>query len=195
MPDIPDKAAFLALPHRLRAPALVGTFMQYWAAMEMGVDAAIAKGLGLTGNQSYLLAPNISFIPKTHILKAVIHLAGVQWDSPFFETQKAHFNSLVNEIAGASGVRNTFAHYIFAESEKSDGVQFVVVQAKGKLKFPEEEWSIQRFLDFFAKLKRWDKELRELEAWLEPTNLNALEAFSTLHALGYGPFPTEPSIW
>lgn len=148
---------YASLDHNLRTVALVGEWLQYWAMMESELNRCMGRALALDGLQTYIVAKNVQFTAKTHILKTA--LAGSR---KVGAADRERYTKLIDAIATETPVRNMLAHDMFLPSEKTDGVEFLVVKAKGQLKFPEEDWPIQTFQDWFARMTLWRQELVKL---------------------------------
>jgi hypothetical protein len=54
------------------------------------------------------------------------------------------------------------AHNLFVPSETSDGVEFVVVRARGKLNFPKNDWSVAKFEEIQEEIGEFSNELESL---------------------------------
>jgi hypothetical protein len=136
---------FRPLDHETRTVALVGRFLQLWATLEYEVDRTIAKVLGITSAQHFVLAKNIPFFNKTHILRTLLEFLPI-------DDELEKFNDLLKDIQNYYGHRNMMAHDLFASSDSTDGVRFFVVRAKGKFAAPDINWGVDRFLEAFADI-------------------------------------------
>jgi hypothetical protein len=165
-----------ATPPQIRYLALVGLFLEHWAALESTMNHAIERGFGLTMTQSAILLPDIPVSKKIQILKTLAH------DS-LGEAESKHYTCVLNRIRGYSELRNIVAHHCFHPDDKSDGVMFVVVKATSRLEFPVYRWSIADDIKHTEAMRAWDKEIEALTPRLyEPTRwrdfytaLNAIE--------------------
>ena len=166
---------FNILDREVRTVALVGMFLQRWASMESAINNAIGKALGLDDLQTLVVAKNIQFRDKTHILRTALTLSDL---SPL---DREKYDGILNDIAGVSHVRNMMAHDLFLPSQKTDGVEFLVVKAKGRLNFPEEDWPIAKFIEWFNRLAIWRGRIDNLNSALDPkikSLVDALRAYS-----------------
>ena len=161
-----------------RTFALVGRFLQAWALMESQMSHAIAKALGLTDLQEVVLQKNTQFRDKTNILKTLVAM------SYFGETEAARLIKLIGQIYDYSTNRNMMAHDLFMPSEKTDGVEFLVVKARGTLQFPTVDWTVDDFHDAYALLLSYRLEMESLR--------NRLHAFTSLAAALSA--PVSPSL-
>jgi hypothetical protein len=177
---------FRSLDRETRTVALVGRFLQLWGIMESAIDDAISKSLGLSTVQRFILAKNVHFMNKMHILRTLV-------DVSILSREAERFDKLVGQIQNLTGIRNMMAHDPFILSEKTDGVIFFVVRAKGRFAAPEEDWTISRFESEYTRLIGYTAELTELRdklAKVTPTSsLALLLSGATPPAL-----PTEESL-
>src|SRR5260370_33334637 len=118
MPKSSSGIDFYSMERSTRTFALVGNYLQWWALMELDLDDAIAKALGLTGLQQHVLRSNLQFHSKIHVMGALLHLSALE------ENEKAHYSDVLNKMGSYSADRNTLAHNLFASSKKTDGVEF-----------------------------------------------------------------------
>jgi hypothetical protein len=153
---------FTSLDPMMRAHALVGFFLQAWALLETEINDAMAKALELDDTQSYIVSRNVQFTAKTHIIRSALPYTKIA------AADQERYDSVLNDIQSYSHVRNMMAHDVFGPSQTSDGVKFLVVKAKGSLKFPAEDWPIQRFVEEASKIRNWGIIVGELEAALNP---------------------------
>ncbi len=107
---------FHSMEHRLRVCALVGRYLQIFAFAEAEIDDTLAKILGLSNLQSFILGDNLPFGNKMHVLLTLLDL------SYLTIKQKEEYAHVLNRMLSyASGHRNTIAHVMFSESPVSDG--------------------------------------------------------------------------
>lgn len=152
-----------ATPPQIRYLALVGQFMEYWAALETTINHAIEHAFGLNMTQAAILIPDIAVSKKIQMLKTLAH-------ESLEEPEYKHYSGILNKITTYSELRNIVAHHSFHPDDKSDGVMFVVVKAKAKLEFPEYRWSIADVQKHIATMRAYDKEIEALTPQLaEPT--------------------------
>jgi hypothetical protein len=176
---------FKSLDHETRTWALVGCFLQGWALLENAINNAVGKALSLDALQTYIVTRNAQFTAKTHILRCALEFSALK-----DLKQRKSYDDEISDIQTYSYVRNMVAHDLFAESEKTDGVDFVVVKAKGALKFPDEDWSIARFQDEFKKVENWTASINRLTDALTPVSTHAQALGKAL--MSY-PGPTGPT--
>ena len=165
---------FAALDHETRTVALVGRFLQCWAIMEITIANCIASALGLTAIAKFVLETNISLTNKTFVLGALCSISFLS------DADKASATKLLGEIRNYRWARNLVAHEVFSPSNTTDGVKFSAVRARGKLEFPEADWSIARCQELYAEIERFTEALDDLDAKLKkarripPNSLSAL---------------------
>jgi hypothetical protein len=172
---------FASLDRDTRTLALVGFFLQNWALLEFRINQAIGKALGLNDVQTVIVARNVQFRDKIHILNTAI------WHnekSAMTPAKREEYQKTLNAIQAYSPVRNMMAHDLFDNSEETDGVLFQVIQARGRVKFPDEDWSIEKFIAEFRKLSSWRREVNALIKELTPMTLNEAIAGSLLTSSG-----------
>lgn len=153
---------FKALPPDTRAVALVGSYMQSFASMELALNDAIESALGLTGLQGIMVCKNMQFRDKVHLLKSAVDL--------LISDEGDAEQRTIDAVAKASTDRNTVAHELFLPDKKGNGVNFLVVKAKGKIKFPKIRWSIADFEDKINNLHRLGSEISAIGAKLLKLN-------------------------
>lgn len=136
---------FKSLDPYLRAVALVGQYLQQWSSLESALNVAIGHAFGLTIVQEAIITKNMQLRDKLHALKTVLDF--VEPDDPegYSDTLTEIGNLMTKE-------RNILAHEPFWQDEEGDGVQFIIVRARGKLSFPNTRWSIEDFETKYAKL-------------------------------------------
>jgi len=174
---------FRGLDPHTRSLALVGGYLQSWALMELELDDGIAKALGLTGLQRYVIRSNMPFHNKISVMKTLVHLS---WLS---DTQKTHYDDALNSMLGYSSDRNIIAHDAFSSSNKNDGVQFLVYRAKGKMQFPEFNWSVNKFVQQILNLDQCAKEMADLHEKIDKITTSSLAAI-----LAAAPSPIAPNL-
>ncbi len=152
---------FRSLDPHTRSLALVGSYLQAWAIMELHLDGAIAKGLALTGIQQYVLRSEMSFQSKINVMRSLVH------SSFLVEKTKDYFDKALNHMAGHANNRNIIAHYAFASSQTNDGVLFVVSKSKGKIEFPEFDWPIGKFIQEEDNISKCSEIMQELTAKID----------------------------
>ncbi|MBB5041898.1 hypothetical protein [Shinella fusca] len=151
------KATLLKMDPDIRAFTLVGAFMGYFAVLELGVNEALSKVLGLEVAASVVVSRNMSFDDKLKTLRALVSRFTIS------ESKAKEFDELVKRARKCGEIRNTIAHSPFRRSEKTDGVEVFVVSANSSLKFIEMDWSVDRFLGQIDEINTIDNELRAIE--------------------------------
>jgi hypothetical protein len=147
--------------------ALVGRFMNTWAFLENTMNAGIAKILGMERIEGVIATVNMQVRSKVHIIKTLIDLRG----SP--KEWVAASNKTMNEISAMADLRNTVAHTAFGPHDSGEGVEFIVMKAKGKLVFPDTIWSREQFETHYSDMERLTEELKGLTAKLQATRIIA----------------------
>lgn len=153
---------FRELVPSVRTVALVGEFLQRWALMESEMNRVIGKALGLNQLQTLIVCRNAQFTAKTHILKTAINYTMLGASS------RERYSKIIDAIGAASPTRNMLAHDVFLTSDNTDGVVFHAIKARGELKFPDEDWSVEKFEEWFTKLANWYEEISALGKELAP---------------------------
>jgi len=148
---------FLALDHQTRTYALVGSFLQAWSLMEAALNRTIASALSLNFVIEVILCNNIQFHDKINVLKTLVSI------SPLSETEKVRLDSILGKLGLYSKYRNMIAHAPLVSSETNDGVQFIVIRARGSLKFPAGDWSVARFEEAYQTIGDFADELEALQ--------------------------------
>ena len=149
---------FQSLDPETRAFALVGRFLQTWASMEWAIGTAIATPLQVNKMTEYILVRNLSFTNKINVLKCLCQISHLS------DSDKKQTEDLLNAILGMVNYRNTIAHDLFKPSGKNDGVEFMTMRARGKISFPDADWSAAQF------------ELMDIALAAAATRLDALSA-------------------
>lgn len=153
---------FHSLDPETRAFALVGCFLAQWAIMESNIREAMGKALGLDQIQVAIINANIQLRDKIHIVRTAVDI------SPIYpETEKERYKKVLMDISDYSHNRNMMAHGMFGPSTSSDGVEFFVTKAKGKLVFPDVNWSMSKFNEEYERIKDFADELRNLTKRLD----------------------------
>lgn len=165
MADTLGAADFTKLGPDMRCVALVGFFLQYWSGLEATLNQAIEQALDLTMVQGAVVTKNIQLRDKVHILKTLVDLRGNDTD---------HLKQVLEDVAQMSGERNMIAHDTFLPDHEGDGVEFVVVKAKGKLAFPKTKWSIADIFAKYAKILELTQGAREVTVVLSAITLGKL---------------------
>ena len=153
---------------------LVGTFLQAWALMEAQMNHAIITALELGDVQGVMVVRNVQLRSKIHILKTAVNVTlPIDRREPYID--------LLNQITTMSETdRNVVAHDLFGPDPDGDGVEFLVIKAKGKLKFPEVKWSINDCVEKINKMNFYRKQLEGLQQSFKNNSLiNQLLAHDT----------------
>ena len=104
-----------------------------------------------------MVTANISLRDKINLVKTIIHVSIFQ--NP---AEKPAFTKLLDAISTASSKRNMMAHDMFLAGDNGEGVRFFVVKAKGKLDFPDEIWSSERFKSEYENIEGFTEGLQTL---------------------------------
>ena len=140
----------------MRSCRLVGQFIQHWAGVESQLDNTMAAALGLTSLQAAIVAVNIPVANKIHITATAVELAGLD------EKKIKHYKRHLNKLWDLNDDRNMLVHYMFGPSEDETATNFIVTQAKGKLKFPDIVWTSEDFAKRYKHMRALDQKLGEL---------------------------------
>ena len=137
---------------------LVGEFLQAWGTMEAQLNRVIGTILGLGDIQTSIVCKNIQFRDKIHITRTAVN------ESALAKDKKTVYDEELKKLADFSYDRNMVAHDQFRPSDDQMGVLFVVIRAKGELKFPETIWSRKDFGDRVEKAKAFCQTLKALNS-------------------------------
>lgn len=159
MSDDDFGTAFESLSPHLRTVALVGQFLQQWAAIELGMQNVIGEALEIKSISLSILSANIRFRDKANILRTLIDVS----DHVFDADKKEHFKKVIRELAEYSATRNMIAHDPFLATEDGLGTEFITVKAKGNFARPEIIWKAREFREAVKKLRQFSDELDKLE--------------------------------
>ncbi|MGR9415881.1 hypothetical protein [Rhizobium leguminosarum] len=153
-----SKNDLLELNPDMRAFALVGAFMGYFALMEAGINAALGEVLEAKGARAAIITRNMTFDDKIKTLRTLV-------DFFILDKQKAaEFDELARRARKFGEMRNIVAHTAFRGSSKSNGVEFFTMEANSKLKFPETDWSIDDFLKHIDTINGIEAGLGSIES-------------------------------
>jgi hypothetical protein len=147
---------FRSLHPDLRCLALVGRFLQSWSGLEGNLNGTIQVALGLDVLQAAMLANNMQLRDKINFLRSTISLLTI-------DPEQTEFIATINRISKYSEWRNTVAHQPFLADDKTDGVRFLVFQAKGKINIPETRWSVDDFRKKLEAIKTANNELKTMQ--------------------------------
>ena len=126
------------------------------------------------------------FHSKIHILQTLLHLSALS------EKEKSRYDRVLNHMIGYSTDRNVLAHDLFTSSTTNDGVQFLVVRAKGKIQVPDYDWNIAKFETEYANLDRYKENVHELASKISKIRASLAALMAAATAL---PVPTgEPTL-
>jgi hypothetical protein len=145
-----------SLDAETRCLALVGKFLQKWAAMEGAMHLAMQRALELDAFQAAILASNIRLWDKINILRTLVSRL------PFDADKIKRFDHVLVAIGEASHKRNMIAHNAFAPSPEGEGVSFSVTKAKGKLAFADIVWGVAEFEKEYAEIERFTAGVAEI---------------------------------
>lgn len=146
--------SFESLDSQTRCVARVGNFLQHWALMESGLHDTLGKALGLTDLQTVIVCKNVQLRDKIHILRTALSIIALG------TSKRETFDKTLREIDEYSHKRNMFAHDLFMPSEDGESVEFVVVKARGSLKFPKTIWGSQEFSEAFSTIQGYIEQLK-----------------------------------
>jgi len=148
--------------------------------MEGNLREALQKALNLTSLQAVIVASNVQLRDKIYILRTSLHLT-----TALSKKQSDHFNRVLINISEYSHKRNMIAHDEFMDDKKGDGVSFMAIKAKGKLKLPQEDWSIADFEEAYVTIDGFAKEIAKLTKALDGDALaDALMGEGAISTLG-----------
>lgn len=152
-----DKQSLLELDPEIRAFTLVGAFMGHFALLESGINAAIGDVLDIRGLKATIVTRNMGFNDKIFTLRTLVNTF-------LFDKKLAKaFDQAARQAKASSEWRNIIAHTAFRSSETTDGVEFFQIKASGELKFPDLDWSIDRFIEEIDVIDSTDRKLRAIE--------------------------------
>ena len=169
-----------------RSCRLVGQFIQWWASVEAQLDQAMAAAIGLTGAQRAIVAANIPVAAKINITVTAVEAAGMD------EKKTKHYKRQLKKLWGLNDDRNMMVHYLFGPSKDETATQFIVTEARGKLKFPEIIWTRQDFIKRYNQMDALYLKLEELEKELKMT-ANRIE-LARLLATEPSPMPVGSAL-
>jgi hypothetical protein len=158
---------FTSLDRETRTVSLVGYFLQFWSVLESNLNHAIEHALDLKMVQGAIVTKNIQLRDKIHMLKTLVDVRGMHVE---------RLKKVLDDVATLSGDRNMIAHDMFMADDEGDGVQFIVVKAKGKLSFPETRWSIVHFLKKYGQITDLTEKVKEVDIVVSQITLARLLA-------------------
>jgi hypothetical protein len=154
------------------AVALVGRFLQHWGALEPAMREAIGNGLRLGKLETVMVCCNMQLRDKINLLKTL-----AEFRLPKEAIEQKRFKDALEDISDLSWIRNMMAHDVFAPSPDRQGVQFLVMKAKGKLDFPETIWPASRFYEEASRVGAVQEEIKALSERFQ--SINAAEKAAT----------------
>jgi hypothetical protein len=140
-------------PETIRAFTLVGEFMSHWALLENELNRGVHKLCRLSGLEAAVVTANMGVHDRIHTVRTMLALA--HGDE---EAIKAN-TKLLDKIGALSGHRNTVAHTPFIG--RKDGVDFIVIKAKGKFSVPQSVWKPEDFRRRNIEMNDAGNQLRE----------------------------------
>lgn len=170
-----------------RSCFLVGMFIRWWATVEAQLDQAMAGALGLSLRQMVIVSVNIPVRAKVHITLTAIEIADLD------EKKAKHYKRHLNKLWGLIDKRNIIVHHLFSPTEDETATEFMVIEAKGSLKFPEIIWTLKDFNQSFKKMEALYVELRELTTELKEAGRRAAFRRQLVAALSPIPSSDAPS--
>jgi hypothetical protein len=179
---------FRSLDRETRTVALVGRFLQLWASLETAIGYAIGTVLGVSSLQQFVLTRNTSFTNKTYMLGAFCSVSSLT------DADKEEIKSILNEIRQFYKNRNIIAHEFFVDSKDTDGVEFLVMRARGKIDFPEEIWSIEIFEEHYHSIMTYSFRVNEINNKLENIGRLPLAALAAISLAPYEPTEVTPGL-
>ncbi|UVC08657.1 hypothetical protein IHQ71_26605 [Rhizobium sp. TH2] len=147
-----------AMDPDLRAFALVGAFMGFFALLEQGINQTIGEVLEVDGAARTIVTRNMTFDDKVKTLRALVAALLIDKDAA------KNFDDLALRARKASETRNVVAHTAFRRSPKTDGVEFFAITATKSLKFPDMDWPVEEFLRQIEEINDIDNQLRSMES-------------------------------
>jgi hypothetical protein len=149
---------FEELDPQTRCFALVGQFLQAWSLMENSLHNAIGAALAIETIKLQILCANMRFRDKTNILGTLINVVNF-----LSVEEKTQIQKRLRDLADYSPARNMMAHDAFYPDESKEGVEFLVVKAKGgKFDTPAVVWNADRFQSEGAKVDQYRRFLDEV---------------------------------
>lgn len=117
----------------------VGRFMCFWSTLEVELNNSISDLFGLEGIRERIITTNMSVREKINVIVTTLqeYCSQEKWYSDAKQTMA--------RIGSLSEDRNIAAHHMFYPKDTGDAVVFLVVRARGKVKFPDIVWSINDF--------------------------------------------------
>jgi hypothetical protein len=143
----------------------VGRFLFYFAQVEIGIDAALAKLLELKEGPAEIVTANIEFNRKLNILQSVVEAQSAGNAA----TWKPEADTLISNIRSInSPPRQIVAHSPFEPGPEENSVRFKRVVARDKLRHEEPVWTEQTFKDHFTQMQKCTLQLKRLADDLKP---------------------------
>jgi hypothetical protein len=124
--------------------------------LEHQLNHAIGSALRLDFAQEVILTRNMQFRSKQKTFRTLVN------NVPMLPESRDRFDKLAIKLGDVAKDRNMIAHDWFGPSDDTDGVQFMIARASGKLSFPKTNWSIKRFNEKTTELHNLAKDLKEV---------------------------------
>ena len=128
--------------------------MSFWAVLEGELNSSVHKLCGLSGLEAVVATANMGVRDKANTVRTMLYVAH-STDAP----KVAENNKIMDRIGERSTDRNLVAHTNFFGH--ADGVQFLVIKAKGKFQIPPTIWTVE---DFRNRNRLMMASVRELRA-------------------------------
>jgi hypothetical protein len=123
-----------------RCWALIGQFLQRWAALESAMHLCIQTTFKLSPTATQIICANMKVQDKLNVLRTVVSLV------PFpLEQTRAKNVSMLRRVGRVAGRRNMIAHTPFRPYQKGAGVEFLHIEAKGTYDSTGVIWPEQIF--------------------------------------------------
>ena len=151
--------------------SLVGQFLHIWALTEASLNNVVGAAINLTNFQQAIVCSNIQLRDKVHIARTAITLLLPS------QSQEASNKLLKNVADFATSNRNMVAHNLFGANDDGTAVEFLLVKAKGELRFPDVNWTRADFHEKYQTMRSLANDLRELAATLQKSPANKLAHF------------------
>ncbi|MEO6012744.1 MAG: hypothetical protein ABIQ30_04050 [Devosia sp.] len=181
---------FVQLTQPMRAWAIVGCYVGYFALLETTIARTLAQLLDLDSLAGAIVARNMGMVEKIQAVRTIVNIGIHRVE------EKARIDDLLKRAKKAAEERNIVAHVPFGESTVSNGVEFHTVDARGTFRSSVMDWSIAISNGKIDELRAIDDALssaqskeslaaamraikgspRTLEDWLKELGLGAVAA-------------------
>ena len=135
---------------------LVGEFIWFWSIVEQNLDKAMGAALGLTNQQTLIVAVNVPFASKVHITKTAMN--AVEMD----KKKVKHYERHLRKLWDLNDDRKMIVHYLFGPTDDEGATYFMFIKARGKFEVPEIVWTYEDFQSRFRQMTALTKKLTEL---------------------------------